>query len=145
MRTVKEKLRALVEQVPPEKEERALQALRHIVDCPPATDDATGSADFDELMRRHLKEAAHRVGLDVNQLPQNGGWSGGVIGDRVEFTKDWVSEDARHRLSKLDVKGNDVILLERIAIGEGAELRYEVRVFAEPGDGRAEVNIRVGR
>jgi len=41
--------------------------------------------------------------------------SGGVSGDRVELTKDWESEDARHRLSKLDVQGHEVIILERMA------------------------------
>jgi adenosyl cobinamide kinase/adenosyl cobinamide phosphate guanylyltransferase len=55
------------------------------------------------------------------------------------------SEDARHRLSKLDVQGNEIILLERMTVGEGFELRYEVRVFTEESEARAEVSVPVRR
>ena len=92
-----------------------------------------------QLIRQHWRQVGDRIGLDVDQLPKNGGISGGWSGNRVELTKDWESDDARHRLSKLDVQGLEIILLERMTAGEGSELRYEVRVFTEESEGRAEV------
>jgi hypothetical protein len=68
-----------------------------------------------------------------------------MVGDRVELTKDWESEDVRHRLSQIDVQGHDVILLERMETAEGAELRYEVRVFTDQSEGRAEVSLPMGQ
>jgi hypothetical protein len=83
--------------------------------------------------------------LDVEKLPQNLGWTGGVVGDRVQLTKDWVSEDARHRLSQIDLRGQYIILLERLETVEGTKLRYEVRVFTDQSEGRAEVNLPIGQ
>jgi hypothetical protein len=80
--------------------------------------------------------------LDVDLLLKNGGKSGAVSGDRVELTKDRESDDARHRLSKLDVQGHEVIIPERMA-GNDSELRYEARIFTEESEGRAEVNIPI--
>jgi hypothetical protein len=98
---------------------------------------------MDQLMRQHWRRVGDRIGLDVDQLPKNGGMSGGWSGSRVELTKDWESADARHRLSKLDVQGHEIILLERMTTGEGSELRYEVRVFTGESEGRAEVSVPV--
>jgi hypothetical protein len=98
----------------------------------------------DDPMRHHWRQVGDRIGLDVDRLPQNGAMSGGVSGDRVELTKDWESEDARHWLSRLDVQGHEVIILERMA-GNDSELRYEVRIFSEESEGRAEVNFLSGK
>ena len=65
-----------------------------------------------------------------------------MAGDRVELVKDWESEDTRHRLSKLDVQGHEVIILERMA-GDDHELRYEVRIITKDSEGRAEVNVAI--
>jgi hypothetical protein len=98
---------------------------------------------MDQLMRQHWRQVGDRIGLDVDQLPKSGGISGGWSGNRVELTQDWESDDARHRLSKLDVQGLEIILLERMTAGEGSELRYEVRVFTEESEGRTEVGVPV--
>jgi hypothetical protein len=145
MSTIREELHVLVERVPPEKEERALKTLRHMVDCPPPQREDTNSVNFDELLRRHFRQISQRIGLDVEKLPQNLGWTGGVVGDRVQLTKDWLSEDARHRLSQIDLRGQYIILLERMEIVEGTKLRYEVRVFTDQSEGRAEVDIAIGQ
>jgi hypothetical protein len=141
--TVREELHALVERVASQNEQRALETLRHIVDCPPPERDENNSVDLAELLRRHFREVCQRLGLNADQLPQNGYCSGGVSGDRVELTKDWESEDARHRLSKIDVQGHDIIVLERMKAVGDAELRYEVRVFTDKSEGRAEVHIPI--
>jgi hypothetical protein len=86
------------------------------------------------VLRRHLRQVGDRIGLDVDRLPQNGNCFGGESEGVVELTKDWESEDARHRLSKLNVLGHEIILLERMAAGAGSELRYEVRVFTEESE-----------
>jgi hypothetical protein len=141
--TIREELPALVERIAPENEQQALKTLRHIVDCLPPERNENNSVNFDELMRSHFKQVCQRLGWDVEQLPQNGSWTGGLVGDRVELTKDWKSEDARHRLSKMDVQGHDIIVLERMAAVGGAELRYEVRVFTDKLEGRAEVCLPI--
>ena len=141
MSTIRQELHALVERVPPEREERVLKALRHIVDCQIPERDETSSVNFDELMHRHMKKVGQRLGLDVDQLPHNGGWTGGISGDRVEFTKDWETEDARHRLSKIDMQGHDIVLLERMETVGNTDLRYQVRVLTDKSEGRAEVNL----
>jgi hypothetical protein len=143
MSTIREGLHVLVDRLPPEKEERALKNLRHMVDCLPPQREETNSANFDELLRRHFRQIGQRIGLDVEKLPQNLGWTGGVVGDRVQLTKDWVSEDARHRLSQIDLRGQYIILLERLETVEGTKLRYEVRVFTDQPEGRAEVNLPI--
>jgi hypothetical protein len=158
MSTVKEELHVLVDRLPPASEKRALKIRRHIVDCP-SSDHALRCrteneiqpssfgelSSFDELMRRRFRQIGHRLGLDVDQLPQNGYCSGGVVGDRVELTKDWESEDARHRLSQIDVQGHDIIVFERMETVDGTELRYEIRVFTDQSEGRAEVNLPIGQ
>jgi hypothetical protein len=93
---------------------------------------------------RRFRQIGQRLGLDVDQLPQNGYYSGGAVGDGIELTKDWESGDARHRLSQIDVQGHDIILLERMESVEGTELRYEVRVFTDQSEGRAQVNLPMG-
>jgi hypothetical protein len=144
MSTTKEELHTLVEQVPADKVERVLKLLKRALDLP-----ATESAEVGvhepmrQLMRQHWKQVGDRIGLDVDQLPKNGGMSGGVSGNQVKLTKDWESEDARHRLSKLDVHGHEIILLERMTAGENSEFRYEVRVFTEESEGRAELSVPV--
>jgi hypothetical protein len=141
----KEELRTLVDQLPADKTERALKFLRRILHAPPENNEPLVSRQDEpmpQLMRRHWRQVGDRIGLDVDRLPENGGMSGGVSGDRVELTKDWESGDARHRLSKLDVQGHEVIILERMA-GNDSELRYEVRIFTEKSEARAEVNVPI--
>ena len=145
MSTTKEELRTLVDQVPADKTERALKFLRHLLHAPPESEELRVPGQdkaMRQLMRQHWRQVGDRIGLDVDRLPKNGGMSGGVSGDRVELTKDWESEDARHRLSKLNVQGHEVIILERMA-GNEPELRYEVRIFTEESEGRAEVNVPI--
>ena len=132
MSTTKEQLRALVDQVPADKAERALKLLQHMLHAAPESDElrVPGSDDaVRQLMRQHWRRVGDRIGLDVDRLPQNGYCSGGESEAGVELTKDWESEDARHRLSKLNVQGHEVILLERMTTGAGSELLYEVRVL----------------
>jgi hypothetical protein len=139
MSTTKEHLHKLVDQVPADKAERALRLLRHVLHSTPENDElrVPGSDEpMRRLMRQHWGRVGDRVGLEVDRLPKNGGMSGGVSGDRVELTKDWESDDVRHRLSKLYVQGHEIIHLERIARND-SELRYEVRVFTEESEGRA--------
>jgi hypothetical protein len=143
MSTTKEQLRALVDQVPADKAERALKLLQHMLHAAPESDElrVPGSDDaVRQLMRQHWRRVGDRIGLDVDRLPKNGGISGGVSGDRVELTKDWESDDARHRLSRLDVQGHEIIVLERMACDD-SELRYEVRIFTEESEGRAGVSV----
>lgn len=143
MSTTKEELHTLVDQVPADKAERAIKLLRHILHASADKDElpVPGSDEpMRELMRQPWKRVGDRIGMDVDLLPKNGGMSGGVSGDRVEITKDWQSEDARHRLSKLDVQEHEIILLERMA-GNDSELRYEVRVFTKESEGRAGVIV----
>jgi len=145
MSTTKEELRTLVDQIPADKTERALKFLRHLLHAQPESEELPVSGQDDpmrQLMRQHWRQVGDRIGLDVDRLPRNGGMSGGVSGDRVELTKDWESEDARHRLSKLDVQGHEVIILERMA-GSDPELRYEVRIFTEESEGRAQLNVPI--
>jgi hypothetical protein len=138
MSTTREQLHTLLDQIPPDKADRALKLLQGILHTAPEND---GSDDeMRQLMRQHWKRVGDRIGLDVDLLPENGGWSGGMCGDRLELTKDWESGDARHRLSKLDVQGHEIILLERMSHHDSA-LRYDVRVFTEKSEGRAEVSI----
>jgi hypothetical protein len=126
MSTTKEELHALVERVPADKAERVLELLKRTLDPPAPKSDELRVPGHDEpmnqVMRQHWRQVGDRIGLDVDQLPKNGGMSGGWSGNRVELTKDWESEDARHRLSKLDVQGHEIILLERMTAGEGSEL-----------------------
>jgi hypothetical protein len=152
MSTIREELHALVDRLPQETEGRALKALRHMVECPPPEPGEVDSTSprvvppfeaLDELVRRRFRQIGQRLGLDVDQLPQNGYCSSGVAGDRVELTKNGESEATRHRLSQIDVQGHDIILLERTEIVEGTELRYEVRVFTDQSEGRAEVNLPI--
>jgi hypothetical protein len=143
MSTAKEQLHTLVDQVPEDKAERALKLLRHILQAAPDNHELQepGSDEaMRQLMRRHWRRVGDRTGLDVDRLPKNGAMSGGVSGDRVELTKDWEPGDARHRLSKLDVQGHEIILLERMARND-SELRSEVRVFTEASEGRAAVSV----
>jgi hypothetical protein len=145
MSSTKEELRTLADQVPADKAERALKFLRHLLHAEPENDEVLISRQDDpmrQLMRQHWRHVGDRIGLDVDRLPKNGGMSGGVSGDRVELTKDWESEDARHRLSKLDVRGNEVIILERMA-GDDSQLRYEVQIFTKESEARAEVNVPI--
>ena len=151
MSTIKEELHGLVDRLPQEWEERALRHLRHMVDCPAPERDttnpvnSTNPVNFDEVIGNHWRQVGQRLGIDVDQLPKNGGWSGGISGGRVELTKDWVSEDARHRLSQIDLRGQYIILLERMETVEGTKLRYEVRVFTDQSEGRAEVDVAVAQ
>jgi hypothetical protein len=140
MSTTREKLHILVEQVPADKVERVLTLLQSRLDPPPPESELPR---YEELMRERWKQVGDRIGLDVDQLPKNGSMSGGVSGDRVEVTKDWVSGDARHRLSSLGVQGHEIILLERMTASEGAGLRYEVLVFTAEAQGLAEVHLRL--
>ena len=145
MSSTKEELRRLADQVPADKTERALKFLRHLLHAEPENDEVLLSGQDDpmrQLMHQHWRRVGDRIGLDVDRLPKNGGMSGGVSGDRVELTKDWESEDVRHRLSKLDVQGNEVIILEQMA-GNDSELRYEVQIFTEESEARAEVNLPI--
>ena len=145
MSTTKEELRTLVDQVPADKTERALRFLRHLLHAPPESEESSVLGQDDpmrQLMRQHWRQVGNRIGLDVDRLPKNGSMSGGMSGDRVELTKDWESEDARHRLSKLNVQGHEVIILERMAVND-PELRYEIRIFTEESKGRAEVNVPI--
>jgi len=146
MSTTKEQLHTLVDQVPADRAERALKLLRRMLHAPPENDELRipGSDEpMRQLMRQHWRRVGDRIGLDVDRLPKNGSMSGGLSGDRVELTKDWESEDARHRLSKLDVQGHEIILLEQMTTGNGSELRYEVRVFTKGSEGRAELSVSV--
>jgi len=140
MSTARDDLHALVERVPANKVERVLTLLQRTLDPPPPDSELPR---YKELMRQRWKQVGDRVGLDVDQLPENGSMSGGVSRDRVEVTRDWVTGDACHRLSSLDAQGRESILLERMTAGEGAGLRYEVRVFTAEFEGRAEVNVRL--
>ena len=138
----KEELHSLVAQVDANKAEYVLGLLRAVTK-PPGPLGAGGDADceYKEKIRQHLNRACDRVGLDVERLPQNGACSAGIIGEFVEVDKDWVSKDARHRLRKMYVQGHEVIVLERMTVVDGAELRYEVRVLREESEGRAEVSV----
>ena len=113
--------------------------------CTPPDRDENNSVNFDELMRRHFRELCQRIGLNADQLPQNGYCSGGVSGDRIELTKDWLSEDARHRLSKIDVQGHEIVVLERMQAVTDAGLQYAVRVLTDKSEGRAEVRLPIER
>ena len=139
MSTTKEELHKLVELLSAENAERVLNLLKSTADhTPPKTDEADYGRDW---FRRHLRQIGDRIGLDVDRLPQNGGCSGGESEGKIELTKDWESEDARHRLSQLHAFGREIILLERITENAGRELRYEVRVFTEESEGRAELSV----
>ena len=43
----------------------------------------------------------------------------------------------------MDVQDHDIIVLERMAAVDGAELRYEVRAFTDRSEGRAEVHLPI--
>lgn len=138
MGTTKEELHTLVEQVPADKAGHVLELIRDTLDPPVRRRDNP----MEQLIRRHWRRVAARTGLDVDQLPKNGSMSGAVIsGHHVEVTKDWVSEDVRHRLTKLEVQGHEIIILERMMADEGSGLRYEVRVFTGASEERAEVSV----
>jgi len=146
MRTTKEELHKLVEQFSAEKAECVLKLLMCTVDhtqriAEPEADEPDSGREHIEVLRRDLRQVGERIGLDVNRLPQNGYYSGGESEGGVELTKDWESEDARHRLSKLNVQGHAIILLERMTAGAGSELLYEVRVFTEESERRAELSV----
>jgi hypothetical protein len=148
MSTTKEELHTLVEQLSAEKAERVLKLLTCTVDHThtidePEPDEPDSGREHIEVMRRHLRQVGERIGLDVDRLPQNGYCSGGESEGGVELTKDWESEDARHRLSKLNVQGHEIVLLERMTAGAGSELLYEVRVLTEQSERRAELRIPV--
>lgn len=140
----KEELHALVERVDADRAEYVL-TLMNAVTKPPGLAQLVGDAkrEHREKIRQHLDRVCERAGLDPDRLPQNGACSWGAIGDRVEVDKDWVSEDARHRLRNLYLDGREVIVLERITVVAGSEVRYEVRVLAEESEGRAEVCVPV--
>jgi hypothetical protein len=70
MSTTKDELHLLVERLPPGKEELALKALRHMVECPPPESDEVESTSINELLGRHLRQIGQRLGLNVDQLPQ---------------------------------------------------------------------------
>lgn len=148
MNTAKEELHKLVEQFSPEKAERVLRLFMCTVDHSEKIDESEpeepdSGREHVEALRRQLRQVGDRIGLDVDRLPQNGYCSGSESEDGVELTKDWKSEDARHRLSKLAVQGHEIILLERMTAGTGCELLYEVRVFTEESECRAELRVPV--
>lgn len=149
MSTTKQELHTLVDQFSAEKADRVLRLLTCAVDHSqpeseePEPNEPDSGREHMELMRRHLRQVGDRVGLNVDRLPQNGYCSGGISGGRVELQKDWESEDARHRLSKLYVQGHEIILMERMTASEGSGLRYEVRVFTDEAEDRAEVSLPV--
>lgn len=148
MSTTKEELHKLVEQLSAEKAERVLKLLTCTVDhthtiAEPEPDEPDSGREHIEMLRLHLRQVGDRIGLDVDRLPQNGYCSGGTSEAGVELTKDWESEDARHRLSKLNVQGHEIILLERMTAGAGSELLYEVRVLTGESERRAELRIPV--
>ena len=141
--TVQEELHALLNRIPEDKAEYALNLLRHMLHAPPESDETPISGQNDPmtgLMRRHWKQVSDRIGVDVDQMPKNGSMSGGVVEGRVELIKDWDSEDARHRLSKLDLQGHEIIIQERMAANDSG-LRYEVQIFTEASEVRAALNV----
>lgn len=144
MSTTREELRALMERVPADREESALRLLQHIVDLPLREPRDARPGMGEDPFRLHWRRVGERMGVDVDQLPKNGGWSGSQTGGRIEVTKDWMSEGARYRLSKFEVEGHRIIVQERIQIAGGAKLQYEVQVFSDESEGHAEVNLALG-
>lgn len=136
-------LRQCVPRVQADKAEYVLGLLRAVTE-PPRLRGDDAEREYERELRQHFKRVCDRVGLDMGRLPQSGFCSSGISGEEVEVDKDWVSGDARHRLRKMYVQGHEIILLERMNVADGSELRYQVGIFSGESEGPAEVSVPVG-